>query len=158
MVIYILMNINTISNKLNITYYNNIIEYCKKTNNKYDFFTKQLKKETDAEESYTENEKILSQGDEAEEVKEVVYSDDYLYKKPWIKLSSIHKIIKMKEFISKLLIEDIDEKDKLKNSLTKLINTKVLTKKDQVRYDPINGRVISIPILTFKNGKYLIKN
>ncbi len=154
------MNINTISNKLNISYYHNIIEYCKKTNTKYDFFTNQLKKETCIEESYTENEKILSQGDDetTSEPKEVVYSDDYLYKKPWIKLSSIHKIIKMKEFISKLLIEDIDEKDKLKNDLVKLINAKILTKKDKVRYDSINGRVISIPILSFKNGKYLIKN
>jgi hypothetical protein len=152
------MNINTISNKLNISYYQNIIEHCKKTNIKYDFFTNQLKKETDIDELYTENEKILSQSDNdaSSEVKEVIYSDDYLYKKPWIKLSPVHKIIKIKEFISKLLIENIDAKDKLKNDLIKLVHAKILTKKDKVKYDTNNGRIISIPILSFKNGKYLI--
>ena len=82
------------------------------------------------------------------------YNDDYLYKKPWTKLANIHKIIKVKEYINKLLISKVEDKDKLKETLVKLINNKILTKKDMVKYDNINGRIISIPKLVFKNNKY----
>ena len=83
-----------------------------------------------------------------------IYNDDYLYKKPWTKLANIHKIIKVKEYINKLLISKVEDKDKLKETLVKLINNKILTKKDMVKYDNINGRIISIPKLVFKNNKY----
>ena len=60
-------------------------------------------------------------------------------------------------FVSKLLIDDKNDKDNLKNELIDLIKTRYLTKKDKVKYDETKGKVIAIPILTFKNGKYSIK-
>lgn len=84
------------------------------------------------------------------------YSDDYLYKKPWSKLANIHKIIKMKEYVNKLLINNNEDRERLKETLAKLINKKILTKKDMVIYDVHNGRITSIPKLVYKEGKYYV--
>lgn len=84
------------------------------------------------------------------------FSDDYLYKRPWTKLSNIHKAIKMKEFVQKLIIRKNEDRDKLKETLLELINSKVLTKKDMVKYDSVNGRIIGIPCLSFSNGRYYV--
>jgi len=88
----------------------------------------------------------------------IEYSEDYLYKRSWTKLTSVHKIIKVKEFVNKLMINDQQDKDELKKKLVGMIKTNKLTKKDMVKYDSINGRVIAIPILKYKNGKYLVKS
>ena len=82
------------------------------------------------------------------------YSDDYLYKKPWTKLSNIHKTIKIKEYIGKLLIDNSEDRDRLKDTLVNLLNKKILTKKDMVKYDNMKGIIISIPKLVFKENKY----
>lgn len=84
------------------------------------------------------------------------FSDDYLYQKPWTKLTAIHKIIKIKEFVNSLLIKEANEKTELKEKIINLIKNKTLTKKDSVLYDPVKGKIISIPSLQFKNGKYII--
>ena len=41
---------------------------------------------------------------------DIIYSDEYIYKKPWNKLNNIHKIIKLKEFINTLHFDDIEMK------------------------------------------------
>jgi hypothetical protein len=162
------MNLEILANKMQIKYYSNLIKYCKKSNSKYEIFLKKYKDLNELDETLTESESIkLSNTEEiikdssnknnSSESQEVIYSDDYLYKRPWTKLSNVHKIIKLKEFISKLLIDDQDEKDNLKKQIVKLVNCKVLTKKDKVKYDNIKGRVIAIPMLTYKNKKYQLK-
>jgi hypothetical protein len=85
-----------------------------------------------------------------------MYSDEYIYRKPWNKLNSIHKIIKIKEFISNLESDDIDMKKKLKIKLVDMIKNKQLTKKTDINYDSTNGNIISIPILQYKESKYMI--
>jgi len=166
------MNLEILETKFNIKYYNNLIKYCKKTNNDYSVFKKQLSKMNNLENSLTESEvvdtiKIPTQhltddskdnSSEVHEIPEVHYSEDYLYKRTWTKLTSVHKIIKMKEFVNKLLINNEQDKDELKKKLVGMIKTKKLTKKDQVKYDSINGRVIAVPILKYKNGKYIVKS
>ena len=162
------MNLEILANKMQVKYYSNLIKYSKKSNSKYEIFLKKYKDLTELDETLTESESIkLSSKEEinndsisqnnSSESQEIVYSDDYLYKRPWTKLSNIHKIIKLKEFISKLLIDNQNEKDTLKKEVVKLIHCKVLTKKDKVKYDSIKGRVIAIPMLTYKNNKYQIK-
>jgi hypothetical protein len=85
------------------------------------------------------------------------YSDDYLYQKPWTKLTQIHKVIKIKEFVNtKLNIEDEKEKQELRDKLVDKVKNKELTKKESVNYDSIKGIVISIPKLEYKNGKYIV--
>ena len=87
---------------------------------------------------------------------EIKYSDEYVYKKPWNKLNSVHKIIKIKEFIDNLNTNDIDMKKKLKAKLVTMIKNKELNKKTDVNYDMMNGNIIAIPIIQYKDSKYII--
>jgi len=179
------MNLEILETKFNIKYYNNLIKYCKKTNHDHSYFKKQLAKMNSIETSLTETETETQQDKVPEkkapetnkhfkygdyystksvnieldsEGQKIKYSEDYLYKKPWTKLTSVHKMIKVKEFVNKLMINDEKDKNELKKKLVTMIKTKKLTKKDMVKYDSINGRVIAIPILIYKNGKYLVKS
>ena len=84
------------------------------------------------------------------------YSEDFVYKKPWNKLNSVHKKIKMTEFVNNLTIDDLEMKKHLKKQLVQMITEKKLTKKNDVEYDHINGNIISIPSLQYKNNNYNI--
>ena len=90
---------------------------------------------------------------------ETIYSEDsYIYKKQWNKLNIIHKKIKMEEFVNNLTIDDLEIKKHLKNQLVLMLKNKKLTKKNEVEYDSINGRIMSIPSLKYKNNNYNIDN
>ena len=104
--------------------------------------------------STVENSNVETTFDDTES--EVKYSDEYIYRKPWNKLNTIHKIIKIKEFVSNLVIDDIEMKKNLRNQLVEMIKTKKLTKKNDINYDTVNGIIQSIPILQYKDNKYLI--
>lgn len=82
-------------------------------------------------------------------------NDDFYYKKPWNKLNIVHKRIKIKEFINTLMITK-EKKKELYNKFTSLLNSKKLTKKNDVEYDSVNGKIITIPVLKFKNEEYII--
>ena len=82
-------------------------------------------------------------------------TDDYMYKKPWNKLNSIHKIIKIKEFVETMTIDN-DMKKHLKSHLSDMIKKKQLTKKNDVEYDHINSKVIAVPSLQCKNNVYSV--
>lgn len=165
------MDLEKLKNNFEIKYYKNIIKYCKKTNNSniklFEKYVDNLDKTTKIiSESDTDSicsikksniEKDNINDNNSSESKEIVYSDDYLYKKNWTKLSSVHKIIKIKEFVSHLLIDKKEDKEKLKNDLAILVKNRYLTKKDKVKYDEVKGKVIAIPVLSYKNGKYFIK-
>jgi 2-polyprenyl-3-methyl-5-hydroxy-6-metoxy-1,4-benzoquinol methylase len=87
---------------------------------------------------------------------DVKYSDEYIYKKPWNKLNSIHKIIKVKEFVNNLHSDDIEMKKNLKIKLVNMIKERKITKKTDINYDMVNGNIISIPILQYVNNKYIV--
>lgn len=87
---------------------------------------------------------------------ETQYSDEYIYRKPWNKLNTIHKVIKIKEFINKLESDDIEMKKKIKNKLIDMVKEKKLTKKTDINYDSVNGCILSIPVLQYKDSKYII--
>lgn len=75
---------------------------------------------------------------------------DYLFLKPWNKLNKIHKIIKIKEFVKTL---DCQQKDK-ESLQEELIETVKNVSKFKITYDEKKGKIISIPSLTFTDGKY----
>lgn len=83
------------------------------------------------------------------------YSDEYIYRKTWSKLNSIHKIIKIKEFINNLSTDN-KVKDNLKKQFIQLIKDKKITKKNDINYDMTNGIILSIPMLQYKDNKYII--
>ena len=82
------------------------------------------------------------------------FSDEDLYKKPWIKLNPIHKIIKIKEFVNNLKINLEKDRIILRDELIDLVKNKILTKKEKVNYDEVNGKIISLSNLQYKNEKY----
>ena len=87
---------------------------------------------------------------------DIIYSDEYIYKKPWNKLNNIHKIIKLKEFINTLHFDDIEMKKTLQIKLINMIKDKTLTKNADINYDSVNGSIVAIPMLQYINNKYII--
>ena len=77
-------------------------------------------------------------------------STDYLFLKQWSKLNKIHKIIKIKEFIKTLECNQ-DDKEQIQDEIIEIVKN---FNKFKITYDEKKGRIISIPTLTFSNGKY----
>ncbi len=125
-------------------YYKNLEQHAKK--NKIDIVLPKLPKiilETPSPEQLTHTENNTES--------ENIYSEDFVYKKPWNKLNIIHKCIKMQEYVNNLNIDDPEMKKHLKNHLVTMIKNKKLTKKTDVEYDHINGKIISVPSLQYNN-------
>lgn len=149
-------NIDTIKKSLEINYLTNLIKACEKNEINKDLL--EYKKLKILEESETQANIIKKSNNSlnsSESPSTEQYSDEYLYLKLWTKLSAIHKIIKIKEYVNMLLITNDKDKDELKEKLIDLVKNKILTKKDTVLYDSTKGRIISIPNLQFLNGKYI---
>lgn len=151
-------NIDTIEKSLEINYLTNLIKACEKNGLNKDLLEyKKSKLLEDSETNATNIKKSNSNLslNNSESPSKEQYSDEYLYLKLWTKLSTIHKIIKIKEYVNMLLITNTKDKDELKEKLIELVKNKTITKKDTVLYDSTKGRIISIPNLQFLNGKYI---
>jgi hypothetical protein len=157
------MDIDLINKKMEIKYYKSILQSLNKQeiieswlNNHLNKLYNELPKEK-LSETFTEKKKDINSSSETENHKQI-FADDDLYKKSWQKLNSIHKILKVKEFINNLKMDSEKDKIKLKDELVELIKNKVLTKKENVKYDEINGKIITLPNLQYKDGKYYYMN
>ena len=128
------MNIDTIITNLDVQYYNNIVKYMKKYNIDNNIilekFNKLTEKSTDSD-SVTKSESCSAY-------------DVNLYKKPWVKLNVIHKIIKIKEYVDNNQDIKNNQKEEIKEKLITFVKNKVLTKKNTVNYDEQNGIILSI--------------
>jgi hypothetical protein len=143
-------NLESIQLNLKIKYLNNLVNGCSKINLNSDNIKKIIAELTDQElDSFTATEKVY-------ETERIIESEkiDYLYLKPWVKLTLIHKIIKIKEFVNSLDLSSENEIDELKDKLIELIKNKTI--KTKVNYDQTKGKIISISHLSFENGKYII--
>jgi hypothetical protein len=150
------IDFTNIEKSLEVLYLNNLIKACEKNNINKDQLEKKIislnkQKQIDKTLSKTTSNQSLNNATESPQ-----YSDDYLYQKPWTKLTAIHKIIKIKEYVNSLLVKTESDKLSLKEKLVELVKNKILTKKDSVLYDSTKGKIISIPTLEYKDGKYLI--
>jgi hypothetical protein len=152
-------SINSIEKSLEVNYINNLIKACEKHGLDKNELEKKLSQLSDQSEIKTsgikKNTSNLSLNN-TESPTSQQFSDDYLYLKPWAKLTPIHKIIKIKEFVNMLLIKNEEDKEALKEKLIDMVKNKVITKKDSVLYDSTKGKIISIPNLQYVNGKYVI--
>ena len=153
----ITFNIHTIEKSLEINYLSNLIKACEKygLKKKYILEEKLIKLSEDSETKIPVI-KNISNLNNTESPISAQYTDDYLYLKPWTKLTAIHKIIKIKEYVNMLLIKDEKNKIELKEKLIDMVKNKIITKKDSVFYDFTKGKIISIPNLQFINGEYII--
>ena len=141
------MDITNMNKKLQIKYYKAIISTLKKQNDDYMWVEDHI--------NSLENDNIESSDTVTiEEVPQVDINEDH-YKKPWTKLNIIHKILKMKEYISSLKNTSNKNKEELKEQLCQLIKDKTLTKKEKINYDMVNCKIISLLDLQYKNDKYV---
>jgi ribosome-binding factor A len=137
---------------LRTKYLNNLLNACIKQNIDPNIINIELDKLKNPE---LENCTISATDVNIEKNNSEVYSIDYLYLKPWTKLTQTHKIIKIKEFINNLEIINSVEKEELKDQLIELLKDKKV--KNKITYDEIKGKIISVSSLTFENEKYCIK-
>ena len=142
---------DNIKNTLKITYLNNLIVSCNKLLINVDFLTKKI---NELELTYKIQDSPILKHDSENNNNIISENSDYLYLKPWNKLTLIHKIIKIKEFVTNLNINNIEEKEILKEKLIELIKNKNLIKNNKINYDSAKGKIISISCLLHNNNKY----
>lgn len=151
------LEIKNIENIIQIQYLQNLIKACEKQNIDKENLEKELEKISNDSKASQKAEKIKNSNNHSDSPTSQQFSEDYLYLKPWTKLNPIHKIIKIKEFVNQLNTKNEEDKQELKDKLITMVKNKLLTKKDSVLYDASKGKIISIPDLEFKNGKYNIE-
>lgn len=152
------MHLDKIYIKLDIKYYKALRDYLNKTNQKYNWLDVYINeliesiKDEKLSETFIEGvSKVkLSKTDSYNQI----FDDQTLYKRPWTKLNTIHKILKIQEFVknTQLNFKSDEERNKLKDELIELIKNKTLTKKENINYSETEGRIINIPNLQCKDG------
>jgi hypothetical protein len=141
------LDFDSIKNNLNILYINNLIKTCEKN-------------DIDKEVLNDALEKLIIPVEEIKKVPSLSTlspsetNTEYLFQKQWNKLNLVHKKIKIKEFVNTLELKDESQKQIIRDKLIALLDNKTLTKKDSVLYDVAKAKIISIPMLQFKDGKY----
>jgi hypothetical protein len=145
---------------LNIKYLNNLINGCSKSNINCERIKYELKKLDNHIENYTITEQkvktIIDITEKGISEKGITETEtiDYLYLKPWSKLTQIHKVIKIKEFVNGLDIIDQNEKENIKDKLINQIKEKKT--KNKINYDETKGKILSISNLSFEDNKYIL--
>ena len=101
------MELDLITSKLDLKYYKSLQYYLNKNSNEIEWLNKhinnldnQLQDDKNSE-TQTEKKKEQESSYETENHKQI-FSDEEFYKKPWVKLNSIHKILKIKEFVNSI--------------------------------------------------------
>ena len=145
------MDLNFYQKNMELLYYKNLKNHNSNSNiqSKIDSnilkLEKSLQKTNDSitEEKNTELETRLSETEEG-----------YFYK-PWNKMSTVHKIIKIKEYVSNLDLEN-SAKINLLRYLKTALKEKKISKNEQVIYNITKAKIISIPKLNLNNNKFSI--
>lgn len=141
------LDFDSIKNNLNILYINNLLKTCEKNDIDREVLNEAL-------------EKLIIPVEEIKKVPSLSTlspsetNTEYLFQKQWNKLNLVHKKIKIKEFVNALELKDESQKQIIRDKLIALLDNKTLTKKDSVLYDVAKAKIISIPMLQFKDGKY----
>lgn len=146
-------NLEEMQVKLNIKYLNNLINGCSKINIKCENIKNELNKldnEIQDIQNYSITEQKIKIGTNMTETETI----DYLYLKPWSKLTLIHKVIKIKEFVNNLDISCQTKKENLKDKLIDQIKKK--KGKNKINYDDTKGKILSISNLSFENDNYML--
>ena len=82
-------------------------------------------------------------------------TEEYL---DWRKLSIDDKLKSLDIFFEAENTDyDISFTDEIKDELRELVNNKKLLYKKDILYDKINKRILSIPLLKYQDGKFILK-
>ena len=101
------MEIDKLQLDLEILYMNNLLKQAKKNKIDQTPITDRIK-----ELEYNITDSISNTDTE----KDIIYSDDYIYKKTWNKLNNVHKIIKARTALSRFFLRDLQIHDDQRHS------------------------------------------
>lgn len=79
--------------------------------------------------------------------------DNYIFQKPWNKLSKDCKKIKMNEFIDNYFLDNTKNYDKIKQKILNDLKNNKLNSASKVNYDSLNFEIISLSNLTYCKKK-----
>jgi hypothetical protein len=155
------MEVEIIQQKLEVKYYKSILTSISESDANFawlkSYYDKLVDKLNSEKEKLSETQtekKTESLSPVENDNHKQIFSDEDLYKKPWVKLNPVHKILKIKEFVNNLKITSEKDRILLRDELIDLVKLKILTKKEKVNYDEVNGKIISLSDLQYKNEKY----
>ncbi len=146
------MDISLIKSNLNIKYYKSLLNNLSENDSNYMWLNNYYESLVNI--NKTDTEKVIDSHTEKNTDIPNIDSEKYLYTKSWSKLNVIHKKLKIKEFVNNLQINCNIEREQLLDKLNDLIKLKILTKKEAVNYDEINGKIVSLSNLQYNNNKY----
>lgn len=132
--------INDKRNELNLLRYQNELEHMKEQNN---------------EEKIQLLEKAVFSFNKEEKKDKLIDLNQYIYQKPWTRLTEFHKINRLEDYINRLT----ENKNERKNALNKLktfLTNKKLTSKIII-YDQKEGKINEITCVKIKNNKIEIE-
>tara|TARA_B110000879_G_C11027102_1_gene453331 strand:- start:599 stop:1015 length:417 start_codon:yes stop_codon:yes gene_type:complete len=136
---------------MELLYYQNL-----KTYNKDSSIMKKIEKEMSIlEKSLKETNNSVDEEKILELETKISETEESYFYKPWNKISTVHKIIKLKEYVRELELEN-SHKLKLINFLKNALKLKKISKNDQVLYNITNAQIISIPKLNISNNNFSI--
>ncbi len=95
---------------------------------------------------------LQEQVKEPKNVEKKQYFDEYtdlMFKKPWQRLPEVHKIMKIREYVSESLLFCHNQEDIL-DKLINMVKEKKLKGK-MIKYDSTNGKIVSITDLKYDN-------
>tara|TARA_B100000925_G_C21810499_1_gene388595 strand:- start:196 stop:636 length:441 start_codon:yes stop_codon:yes gene_type:complete len=145
------MDLEFYQNNMKLSYYINL-----KNENTDLNITKVIDKEINKlQDLLKETSDTVNEGKISELESKLSETEESYFYKPWNKMSTVHKIIKLKEYVSDL---DLDNNIKLNliSYLKDALKKKKITKNEQVIYNISKAKIISIPKLELSNNKFSI--
>lgn len=139
------MNLELYISNNELIYYKNIKDKLKNNSNKQ--LKKDIEKKIRKLEEYVDdtNDSIMEEKKSELETKLSETDEGYFYK-PWNKMATVHKIIKIKEYVNNLDLE-LSKKEKLVAYLKKALKDRKISKNEHVLYSVSQGKIVSIPQL-----------
>jgi hypothetical protein len=146
---------------MNLNYYQNImdeyfftnIKQCTNNINDIDIINKHI---SEISSNITNVTDTISEKKQSDINTKLSETDETYFYKPWNKMTTVHKIIKMKQYVNDMDISS-NQKHHLIDFLKVSINKKKIIKNDQVIYDISRAKIVSIPKLEIKkNNTFLI--
>ena len=145
------MDLEFYQNNMNLSYYKNL----KKDNTNSNIGKIIDKKISKLQDILKETNDSVNEGKISELESKLSETEESYFYKPWNKMSTVHKIIKLKEYVSELNLDN-NIKLNLINYLKDALKNKKITKNDQVTYNVTKAKIISIPKLELSNNKFSI--
>lgn len=129
----ILMEFNNIITDFKNIYYSNLLFAANKENIDPELIKILHNEKEPIDKEQVDNNLNLSESNATE-------SNNFLYQKPWTKLNLIHKVIKIKEYLVSMGVDDSETRNNMKDDIITMIKDK----KTKINYDSKSLKILEI--------------